>query len=257
MKQQVKYVFVEIRNAIEIYQTAVRSVLQAYASAYEEAKQESERYKDADRELAARKAALVKPARERIVAADEKLHDLLTESAKKLRDELSAHVAARPDENYVANLRNIKDFGLVLSKVETEQLLTAAKGNYTALRMLQSVAGESGWKIQFQSVADFEKDLKKIELASWTPCLWADDKHLNAALDVLPDAQQHREDGSVAYSIGRPTVPYVMVGTARLNSLKGEIAKMSERWQASIVPTVQEKAPESDGDTESSEAAEA
>ena len=238
MNFQVKTIFDDIRSDIAFYKADVTGILRNYAADAAKAASAAEAYKDAESELAKRKAALVAAARPRIEAADKRLHDRLTANVEKLQKQMTAYVSARPDAEFVAHLRDVRDFGLKLSGTEVRALVEQTKGCYLGLRFVQRVAAQSSFKVDFPSVEDFENDLRTISVAAWLPVQWCDSHDVAAASEVFSDVPVRRDDGSVAYFAGRPSSVQLSISSRRVDHLENMTGKMAERWERSLIPDV-------------------
>lgn len=143
--------------------------------------------------------ALVSTSRASIVQVHERTEERAQIAIDELRDELRKHLLAPLDPALMAQLRAARDFGLTLSRSELECFADAAKGNLLALRCIQSVAEESGYRMTFTNGDDLSQDLDAVERA-FQPSSWAPDGFGREALEILPDAiwkgvNQGRPDG--------------------------------------------------------------
>lgn len=238
----VKQIFEDCGRALESYKSAVNSVLSDYRVGVERATSETHMFKDEEAELAKRKAALINTARAEIRAADSELHDRIAGQVPKLREALSAYIVAKPDSGFMETLRDVKTFRLTLSRSEIEALVPLAEGNFTALRALQSVANDNGYTLTAPDIAAFLDDVKALERAARVPVMYAGD-YVSEAAEVLDDRPIFRDDGSVAYNLGRPDALFLIVRGQELDNLAGSLDEMADRWSGSFVPQLSDLEP--------------
>ena len=238
----VKKIFDDCSRALESYKSAVNSALADYRVGVERATSEAAAFKDEQAELSKRKAALINTARTEIRAADSELHDRIAGQVPKLREALSAYIVAKPDSGFMETLRDVKTFRLTLSRSELEALVPAAQGNFTALRALQSVANDGGYTMTIPNIAAFLDDVKALELAVRVPVMYSGD-YAHEAVEVLDDRPVFRDDGGVAYNLGRPDSIYIVMRKQELDGLTDSLAEIAERWSGSFVPQLSELEP--------------
>ncbi len=235
----VKRIFEDCSKALESYKSAVNSALADYHGGSERAVNEASAFKDERAELAKRKTALLNTARAEIRRADAELHNRVSGQIPKLREALSAYITAKPDPNFMEMLRDVKTFHLTLSRSELEALVPSAEGNYTALRALQSVANDNGYTLTVPDVAAFLDDVKALERAVRVPVMYAGD-YVSEAAEVLDDRPVFRDDGSIAYTTGRPDALYLIMRGQELDGLTNSLAEIADRWSSSFVPQLSE-----------------
>lgn len=238
----VKKIFDDCSRALESYKSAVNSVLADYRVGVERATSEAAAFKNEQAELSKRKATLINTARSEIRRADSELHDRVMQQIPKLREALSAYITAKPDPNFMEMLRDVKTFHLTLSRSELEALVPSAEGNYTALRALQSVANDNGYTMTAPDIAAFLDDVKALERAARVPVMYAGD-YVSEAAEVLDDRPVFRDDGSIAYTTGRPDALYLIMRGQELDGLTDSLAEVADRWSGSFVPQLSELEP--------------
>lgn len=213
-----------------------------YRAGAERASREASAFKDEQAELTKRKAELISTTRSRIKAADNELHDRVMEHIPKLREALSAYITAKPDSNFMEMLRDVKTFHLTLSRSELEALVPSAEGNFTALKALQSVANDNGYTMTAPDIAAFLDDVKALERAARVPVMYAGD-YVSEAAEVLDDRPVFRDDGSIAYTTGRPDALYLIMRGQELDGLTDSLVEVADRWSGSFVPQLSELEP--------------
>lgn len=238
----VKQIFEDCGRALESYKSAVNSALADYRVGVERATSEAAAFKDEQAELSKRKAALINTARTEIRAADSELHDRIAGQVPKLREALSAYIVAKPYSGFMETLRDVKAFRLTLSRSEIEALVPLAEGNFTALKALQSVANDSGYTLDYPNIAAFLDDVKALERAVRVPVMYAGD-YVSEAAEVLDDRPVFRDDGSIAYTTGRPDALYLIMRGQELDGLTDSLAEVADRWSGSFVPQLSELEP--------------
>lgn len=238
----VKKIFDDCSRALESYKNTVNSVLADYRVGVERAAGEASAFKDEQAELAKRKATLLNIARAEIQRADSELHDRVMQQIPKLREALSAYITEKPDPNFMEALRNIKTFRLTLSCSELEALVPSAEGNYTALRALQSVVNDNHYTMTVPDIAAFPDDVKALERAVRVPVMYAGE-YVSEAAEVLDDRPVFRDDGSIAYTTGRPDALYLIMRGQELDGLTDSLAEIADRWSGSFVPQLSELEP--------------
>lgn len=238
----VKRIFEDCSKALESYKSAVNSALADYHGGSERAVNEASAFKDERAELAKRKTALLNTARAEIRRADAELHNRVSGQIPKLREALSAYITAKPDPNFMEMLRDVKTFHLTLSRSELEALVPAAEGNFTALKALQSVAKDNHYTLTVPDIAAFLDDVKAIERTARVPVMYAGD-YVSEAAEVLDDRPVFRDDGSIAYTTGRPDALYLIMRGQELDGLTDSLAEVADRWSGSFVPQLSELEP--------------
>lgn len=235
-----KQIISEIRGAFIRHQAAMNAILSGYQRDVENAKREAAKYKDEAATLAESKTKLLTSARMNVLEVDKEFHDEITlRLLPRLKAALSEYITARPSRDYMDSLRDVKDFRLTMSRSELQGYITAAEGNFTALRALQSVAKGCGYMLTIPGVESFQTDVDAIEKAVRTPMMYAAD-YLHEGLEVMPDRPVFRPDGSVGGYGGRPDSAYLIVRQQEFKSLLGKLDEMSERWEADFVPSLGE-----------------
>ena len=110
------------------------------------------------------------------------------------------------------------------------------------------MAEQSGFTVTLPDDG-FEKDLKTIESMAMVPSMWCDPDFLAEAMEVLPDCPHFREDGSLAYSAGRPDSVYLLTKAGLHNSAAKELERISQKWGTRFVPEISELKPVEDPET--------
>lgn len=238
----VKRIFEDCGRLLESYKSAVNSVLADYRVGVERATSEASAFKDEQSELAERKVTLLNIARAEIRRADAELHERVMQQIPKLRAALSEYITAKPDSGFMEMLRDIRAFRLTLSRSELEALVPAAQGNFTALRALQSVANDGGYTMTIPNIAAFLDDVKALELAVRVPVMYAGD-YVSEAAEVLDDRPVFRDDGSIAYNLGRPDSIYIVMRKQEFDGLTDSLAEIADRWSGSFVPQLSDLEP--------------
>lgn len=238
----VKRIFEDCGRLLESYKSAVNSVLADYRVGVERATSEAAAFKNEQAELSKRKATLINTARSEIRRADSELHDRVMQQIPKLREALSAYITAKPDPNFMEMLRDVKTFRLTLSRSELEALIPSAEGNFTALKALQSVANDNGYTLTAPDIAAFLDDVKALERAARVPVMYAGD-YVSEAAEVLDDRPVFRDDGSIAYTTGRPDALYLIMRGQELDGLTDSLAEVADRWSGSFVPQLSDLEP--------------
>lgn len=232
-------IFNDFGRAFENYRSSVNAALAEYRAGAERASREASAFKDEQAELDKRKAELISTTRSRIKVADNELHDRVMEHIPKLREALSEYLTAKPDGGFMETLRDIKTFRLSLSRSELEALVPAAQGNFTALKALQSVAKDNGYTCTVPNIAAFLDDIKALERAVRAPVMYAGD-YVSEAAEVLDDRPVFRDDGSIAYNLGRPDSVYLIMRKQELDGLTDSLTEVTDRWSGSFVPQLSE-----------------
>lgn len=227
--------FTSIKDAFETYIRTVTDIFAGYRKNVESARNT---YKPDVFEN--NRAAFARNAQERIQTADEKLHREVGEALVPLRAEIQKYATAAAPRDFVDVLRDINDFGLKLTRSEMRTYLIKANGNYMALRILAEVARKSGFELKYPSVEDYEAELDKIQMLVRVPVMYAPDGYLQEAEELLPDVPHFLDDGSVAYSTGRPTTINLVTRTITVNNAPAGVEAMKKKWCSAIVPTLED-----------------
>lgn len=235
----VKKIFDDCSRALESYKSAVNSALADYRVGVERAASEASAFKNEQAELVKRKGTLLNTARSEIRAADNELHERVMQQIPKLRAALSEYISERPDPEFMEMLRDVKTFRLSMSRSELEALVPAAEANFTALKALQSVANDNGYTLTVPDIAAFLDDVKALERAVRVPVMYSGD-YAHEAVEVLDDRPVFRDDGSVAYTTGRPNFVYLTMRKQELDGLTNSLGEVADRWGGSFVPQLSE-----------------
>ncbi len=82
----------------------------------------------------------------------------------------------------------------------------------------------------------YQKDVDRIEKAVRVPIMYAPQEFLHEALEVLPDLPIFREDGTVAYTAGRPDSVYLITRAQQFEIDTNAISEAAARWAVDFVP---------------------
>lgn len=236
MNAMIKYTFDAIRQAYSAYKTRVADILQKYRDGVAYAR---ERYSAAV--FQQEKEALMQNARADIEAADKQLHTSVNgASLPKLRRELDAHMSAPiSDFGFLTTLRTYKDLGVKMQPSEIEAFIRRADGNYAALRVLDSIARESGYKIAMPTVEDYEADIRN--LRARIPMMYAPHEFIAEAKEIMAQKPIFRmgEDEALQFAGATDALDFILNAATVDSRLKG-MDEMSARWSAAIVPTLEQ-----------------
>ena len=234
----VKDILSGIVSDIEQHNSAVTASMADYRKGVAAVKREAARYKDEAGELAKRKAPLIATTRHNVQAADERLASAVNGAVSKLKKELSRYLTAPAAPALLDQLRVYTDFNMKMSREELEAYLIQAEGNYAALRIIQTVAANSGFTVTIPE--GFEEDLNKIAALGRVPSMYCPAEYLTEGKEVLPDVPHFADDGTVAYSANRPDNIYLLIRAGGFNSARKELGEISEKWSTAFVPTISE-----------------
>lgn len=244
---KVKDVLSGIESAIEQHNSSVTATMEEYRKGVSAAKREAAAYKDEAAELAKRKASLIAAARHRIKVADERLAGAVNAAVPKLKEEMSGYLSKPANPELLAQLKTYMDFGLKMTRTELDAHILAAEGNYTALRVIQRVAADSGFTVTIPE--GFEEDSATIAKLGRVPSMWCPSDYLSEGMEVLPDIPHFGDNGTVLYSANRPDSIYLLIQAGAFNSAHRELANISEKWGTAFVPSISEMKPVKDTET--------
>lgn len=237
----VKSILDGIVSDIEQHNSTVTTVMAEYRKGVAAAEREAAAYKDEAGELAKRKAPLIAAARHRIKAADERLAGAVRAAVPKLKKEMSGYLTAPANPALLEQLRAFTDFNVKMSRGELESYILQAADNYTTLRCIQTLAANSGFTVTIPE--GFEEDLATIAKLGRVPSMWCPSDYLSEGLEVLQDTPYFADDGSVAYTAGRPDSIYLLIQSGAFNAARRELANISEKWGTAFVPSISELKP--------------
>lgn len=239
MNKKIEQIFKDAERAICTYQSSVADAFREYREAVATATEDYNETK-----LVAAKAAYAANARNKIKNADATLSNAVKGTCiPKLRNTLAEHVTERTDPEFISMLRGFKDFEIPLSRLELDCFVLAAGGNYSALRMLSAVAKHSGYTVSVPPIEDYEKDIAMLDQIAHVPIMYAPNEYLHEALELLPDVPVFRQDGSVAYTNGRPSSSYILVRSMDIQNAAKKLKDISTRWSQDFIPAINELKP--------------
>lgn len=232
----IRFAFSTLKTDIERYQTKVANALREYSAKVEK---DAKWYKEDI--CAQRKQEHLEAARKSVKDAEASLALACRVCANKMRDCLKSMTTKPVDPGFLENMRTFREFGIKLNKNELPMYINQAAGNLTALRVLEEVAKASGFKLKYTGIDAFSEDVKTVEQFGAMCQNYAPEDLRDLAKHVLPDAEARRDDGTVMYSIGRPTFTSFILSNARINSMLRDCeGEMLSRWTTSEVPDVEE-----------------
>lgn len=249
MNKDVRRIFSEAHTAMAKYDASIRSAFSSYKTGKERAQQESARYKDENQEFENRRKALADTAAAAIRAADQEFSDTINERiVPRLREAISEHISQRPNSSFMDALRIYNDYNIRMTKTELQGLMTACGGCYLGLRALSSVAERSGFRLNFDDVNTYERDIVRLEKMARTPVCYAPMDFISEGMEVMPKAPVFRADNSVAYYTDAGTVGMIIQAQS-LSSLWHDLESMGSRWASNLVPSVESLEPVKDETT--------
>lgn len=224
-----------LADDIKQYQANIDELFCKYRNTIDQFKQQ---YNDAT--FATAKAAASKTFREIIVKEQEKLQEAYKAAADCLRTDLSNYVTKPIDRDLLANLQVVKDFNVRMSKYELDAFIKKAADNIMALRVLDSVARGSGYKLNYTTIEVLHQDITMLERQSNTPYLYAPQGYLAEAREVYPDFEHVNEYG-VRINEGRPSESQFYFHKTFSDALVNKkISEIIERWTHTVLPTFEE-----------------
>lgn len=249
MNRNVKKIFSEAHNAMSRYDASIQSAFSTYKLGKERARKESERYKNESEEYEARRKALADTAATAIETADREFCDTINlDVIPKLREAISDHVTQRPSTYFLEALKIYSDYNIPMSRMELSGLMTACGGCFLGLRALSSVAEQSGYRLSFDGVDTYERDITRLEKLARFPMAYAPLNYVNELKEVVPKRPIFRDNGTVAYSIDTETV-YAITRAQELSSLWHDLEDIGDRWASALVPSIETLAPIKDENT--------
>lgn len=242
---KVKRIFDTLRSDISAYQSEITLALSKYSDALETAKQTASKFKDESGELERRKAALISEARAAVQTADKRLCDNINLlHVPALKTALCEYMTAAPDRDFMAALRDYKDFDLTVTKEEVVALLPGTEGNYRAMKAIASVAAESGISVTTPKITAFLDDVKALEKLGQAPVQWCPIEYGGEAAEVFKDQLvRNPETGEVRYVWGPLDVTGVILARAALNAISQNLDDRAAAWENSFVPVISDFAP--------------
>lgn len=226
-KARILKAFNSAAGALGVHRATINIALQNYRNV---TKAVTETYQPA---LAKEKIAEAKQAALKTIRnADEEMSQKMREQAEVLRSELHRIISKPVPIEFDRSMRLYRDFGLQMSKAEVQAFAASAFENYPAIRVLAAVAASSGYRVSTPAVKEAESDLHAIEAAARIPSLYAGNGYVKEALALYDETPVFREDGSIAYSRGKPdaiTIQSFSFAKAALE--KRLIEEMPQRWE--------------------------
>lgn len=198
--------------------TEITKIFQGYRSEMDRIKG---RY--SERIAAEKSAELVARSRAEIEAAHARAGERAQVAVRELKEELNKYVLAPPDPALLEQLRAAHSFGLELSRGEIEALADSARGNYTALRCIQKIAAESGFRLDFVGVDALEKDLAAISRA-FQPSSWCPEGFGREGQAILPDVVWQ------GANFGRPDSVRIATAFTAAEGARKNLTEGRERW---------------------------
>lgn len=169
------------------------------------------------------------------------MHDAITDIAKAVRYDVCTAITTKPSERFSSVMKEYKRYGLKMTEFEVRAFAEMAAGTYTELRILQSVAANSGFKVSIPSVSDIEADIKRIEKGARVPSMYTPTEYIKEASEVLGEKPWFRDDGSVAYRSGKPDALFLALTAKSFENLEKDMSgPMLERWKG-VQPIVIER----------------
>lgn len=215
-----------VKNAFDRHGTAVAQAFSEYRACV----------KQYDGRYAADYAAQKKTEARRLAAtavdrADRELHDAVGSFAAEMRKEIRNIVINKPDYDFLRTLDTYRKHGLTMTEGEVRALASFAADCYLEMRVLQSVAQKSGFKIQLPSVDDIENDIKRIEKAARVPSMYAPSEYVHEAGEVLGEKPYFTDDGKVYQRSGKADALYLTLVSEARNRLEADLETViPERW---------------------------
>lgn len=223
MNKNTNSIFAELNEVLLRRNSQIGSILENY-------RREAQSYTDTYRpEIAEQKKDdLMANSQSQIRAADQMAHDDAEKKVGELRKLLHAYVTESANMALVEQLKVAKDFDLSLSKIELEAFAVQSGGNYTLLRCLSTVAQQSGYKLSYPALEDYEADLTEIEQVFSCPSLFAPEGLVHEAVICSPNKVWKGIDQ------GRPQAYDISLAQHRGNSASDKFKKMAERWSSTV-----------------------
>lgn len=234
MNRKNKSSFDRIQGAVSSYQGSVKEALFRFRQADAQAKEDSKQYVDAEGRYQAQRDELVKTARNNIESAKELFSKTVKTEIGELRKELGGHTMNRPSPALLDNLRTFKDFNMQPTQTDIAALLEMAAGNTLGIRAINSVleATKSPLRIDFPTVADFEKDLTALEKLTDENTIWTPISFHHEACTIFGSQPRPNYPGytwdNISLTIARATYE---------SQLKG-LSDMSKRWTDDVIPSI-------------------
>lgn len=158
MKRNIAFHLCSADSAFSFFEGCVNRALEKYAADVAEAKTvyREDVFKEKKEQLASSAHAII-----RGYASD--LAKEVTETGKKLHKVIDSCIAAVPPTDLISTLRDMKTFGVKLSKPELASFIKAADGNITALRYIGAVANESGFTVDIPDINALSEQAERME----------------------------------------------------------------------------------------------
>jgi len=232
MVSKTKLSFGTIADALKSYMTGTEGALRKYRKACEQARG---RYQGDY--LTQKLASLRREAKIEIECANSRMCAAINLELDELRKELHKRIVAPLPEGFADTLHCYYELGVPVSKAELKLYLSAAQGNYPALKVLNAVAMKNGYKVTVPALEDFDKDLKKLQPHDPEP--YAGD-FIHEALEIFPKHYLYGDDGKSNGNFGDATVGYLATATNFMEAKLKGIEEMSARWDSAFVASLEE-----------------
>ena len=224
--------FGTIADALKDYMTNTEGALRKYHDACEQARS---RYQGDY--LTKKIADLRGDAKVSIEYENSRMRAAINLELDELRKELNKRIIAPLPEGFADTLRCYYDLGVPVSKAELNCYLSAAQGNYPALKILNAVAMKNGYKVILPALEDFDKDLKK--LLPHDPEPYAGN-FIHEALELFPKHYLYDDNGKTNCDFGASDAVYLATATNFMESKLKGIEEMSARWDSAFVASLEE-----------------
>ncbi|MBR2310508.1 MAG: hypothetical protein IKA47_08270 [Oscillospiraceae bacterium] len=232
----IRNTFEAIRRAYENYKIRITQIMQAYREKVESARS---RYNDATFEQ--EKAAYIENARAQIQEADKNLQSEVNMfSLPKLRRELSSKISEPISDNgFLNTLKTYRDLGVKMQPSEIEAFIARAGGNYAALRVLDSIARDSGYKITMPTVDAYEADIRRLEVR--VPMMYAPTEYMAEAKELMNQRPIFQKGQTEAVQFaGTTDVMDFILNAAKVNLALNSMEEIGGRWASTFVPSLEQ-----------------
>lgn len=232
-KNGTKFVFDEIKKAVEDYRNSVNQAYAKYRNSIQRARgMYSEAYFKNEREK------LQQAARAELSSAYYALTSAYREFGRKELCACMAEYATKPPKPALLDtLRLYHEFGLEMSRPELDALLHDAVDSYIGMRALAKVAEGSNFRLTAPDLSVWEKDIERL------------DRTIESAERYVPQgfSEEAEEIGTRHYTQASnvvrasyytsSTVGRLMV-SEELKNFGKHLDEMFERWTAAFIPAV-------------------
>lgn len=245
---------VDLRRAISAYRTTCEKAAESYRAVKRDAKTQSARFKDSDKEFERMISGPRATAKNAMKDAAAQLQKCGYQYVADVEAQIRSYVEARPNPNCMEMLGAYRNFDLKASKTELSALLAQTGGNYTALRALQTIAERSGFKVDVGSVASLEKDLALLRNLVTDPIFMP--VEVDEVRELCPKAPWRNNSGQIVGDAGRFETWHAMAGRSRIKKAEELATEIETKWINRTPLTVDSFVPitKPDGTTTSAEA---